>query len=89
MTRGRRYDTPLFRFTIRPNKLQTTRFVFIVPKTSAKNAVTRNTLRRRASEWVRKNTPRSWSFDIAVFIKKEAVHATKKKFYEELGKISG
>lgn len=87
-SKGRRTESSLFRAVARKNNLEFSRFAFVAPKTVEKRAVIRNRLRRRAREWTRKHLgliPRS--LDLALIFKKEAVHAPKKLFYEELAQI--
>lgn len=66
----------------------TTKFIFIAPRSVDKRAVARNRLKRRGREYVRSHTPRfGGAYEIVVIFKKEAVLASRKKFYEELQKI--
>ena len=89
LRRGRRVENPLFRATFKENDLGWPRFAFIVSRAVAKRAVKRNLLRRRAREWVRKQLVFfKKSVDVAVFLKKEATEASRKKFYEELERLT-
>lgn len=82
---GARGEFHLFRIVSRPNSQGHPRFAFVAPKAVSKLAVRRNLLRRRASEWARKQPGLTkCSVDLAVLFKKEALGVSAKKFYEEL-----
>lgn len=85
--KGARRESDFFRLMRLSNACGYARFVFITPRSLDKRSTVRNRLRRRAREWVRKNISISESVDIALICKKEAVVASRKKFYEELAKI--
>lgn len=86
--RGRRHESPLFKMVYAKNDAGYGRFAFIAAKSVSSRAVKRNTLRRRAREWVRKQTGiLKTPADIAIIFKKEADSASRKKFYEELEKL--
>lgn len=86
--RGGRREGKLFRVVYIPNGKVSSRFAFIAPRSVDKRAVLRNTLRRRAREWVRGHLEELRKpFDVAVIFKKEAALATRKNFYEELARI--
>lgn len=84
---GRRVDTPFFSFVVRANSLSHVRFASIISKKTAKSAVLRNRIRRRIRGWVSEH-PRleSIPLDLVVSVKKNAVDASRRKFYEELAK---
>ncbi len=85
--KGKRIETPLFRITILSNRLSHARIALIAPRAIEKRAVLRNRLRRRTSEWLRRNAILGLPLDIAIFFKREAVIVPRKKLYEELRKI--
>ncbi len=86
--RGRSIEASLFKIVLKKNVFSHSRFAFIVPKASSKKATVRNRLRRRAKEWIRKNSNiLNSSMDLAVIFKKDAATATSAKFYEELGGV--
>lgn len=82
---GERLETPFFSFVGRMQALSYGRFVSIVSKQTARSAVVRNRLRRRAREWIRTNSPLlTKSVDLALVIKKDATGLSRQRFYEEL-----
>lgn len=84
---GRRIERPIFRVVFIKNKLGYPRYALIAPKTASKLATTRNRLRRRAKEWIRRNPQVNLApYDLAIVFKKEAASASKNRFYEELKK---
>lgn len=85
--KGQRFESVFFRLLVGKNLVEHSRFAFITPRSLDKRSTVRNRLRRRAREWVRKNPVLSKPKDVAIIFKKEAVGATRKKFYEELDKI--
>lgn len=88
--RGRRAESAFFKAVFAKNDFNHGRFAFVVPKAVSKSAVMRNTLKRRAREWIRKNERVSCqSADLVLIFKKEAAGLSKNKFYEELEKILG
>lgn len=83
-----RIESALFRISIRPGKSDAGRFVFIVPKSVDKRAVARNTLKRRAREWVRKHPGLLLRhIEVVVVSKKDIINATRKEFYKELERL--
>lgn len=83
-----RIESALFRISIRPWKLGSRRFVFIVPKSVDKRAVVRNILKRRARELVRKHPDLlSRYVEVVVVSKKDIINATRKEFYKELERL--
>lgn len=87
---GRRKEGKMFRVVYLPNRKVYSRFAFIAPRSVDKRAVGRNTLRRRAREWVRGHLDELRKpLDVAVIFKKEASLAARKNFYEELARIFG
>lgn len=85
--KGEKWGSGLFQLIRLPNSSGHARFIFITPRSLDKRAVVRNRLRRRAREWVRKNISLFRGGDTALICKKEAVTASRQKFYEELAKI--
>lgn len=87
LQKGRRLETGLFRFYFRPNGLGYQRFAFLVSRAVDKRAVVRNSLRRRAKEWVRKNKVGSdRDLDVIISLKPQTKPRPQKEFYEELAK---
>jgi len=85
--RGRRVDTPFFSFVVRANSLSHMRFASIISKKTAKSAVLRNRIRRRIRGWVDEDTRlKREPIDLVVSVKKKAVDAPRREFYEELAK---
>jgi len=67
------------------NSSNLARFMLVVPKSVDKRAVIRNTLKRRAREWIRKNKHLMPArLNLIIYFKKEAKNATRKEFYKEL-----
>lgn len=87
--KGKRVETPLLRVIILANSLSYARLALVAPRAIEKRAVLRNRLRRRTSEWIGRNAVLDLPLDIAIFFKREAVGAPRKKLYEELRKIFG
>ena len=87
--KGKRVENPLLRVTILANHLSHARIALITPRAIEKRAVLRNRLRRRTSEWIRRNAVLGLSLDIAIFFKRDAIGAPRRKLYEELRKIFG
>lgn len=85
--KGQKVESGFFRLLSRENFRGHGRFVFVTPRSLDKRSTVRNRLRRRAREWIRKNVLWAKSNDTAIFFKKEAIAASKNKFYEELAKI--
>lgn len=85
--RGKRIENPLLRVIVLANRLSYARLALVAPRAIEKRAVLRNRLRRRTSEWIRRNAVLGLSLDIAIFFKREAVGAPRRKLYEELRKI--
>lgn len=77
------------RVTVLANRLSHARLALVAPRAIEKRAVFRNRLRRRTSEWIRRNAVLGLSLDIAIFFKREAAVAPRRKLYEELRKIFG
>ena len=85
--RGKR-DSAFFKAVFAKNNSGHGRFAFVVSKSVSKSAVSRNTLRRRARERLRKNGyAAGQGLDFVLIFKKEAAGLTRSKFYEELEKI--
>ena len=84
--RGRRIHSPSFSLIfLRNSENHGPRLAFVVSRAVSKRAVVRNTLRRRAREWVRKFALSSLSpLDIAVLFSKEAPTVERKGLYKEL-----
>lgn len=82
-------ETPLLRVIILANRLSYARLALVAPRAIEKRAVLRNRLKRRIGEWIRCNAVLGLSLDIAIFLKREAVVAPRRKLYEELCKIFG
>lgn len=83
-----RIESALFRISIRLVKSDAGRFMFIVPKYVDKRAVVRNTIKRRAREWVRKHPDLlSRNIEVVVIPKKDIINATRKEFYKELERL--
>ncbi|MBI3442573.1 MAG: ribonuclease P protein component [Candidatus Sungbacteria bacterium] len=84
-SRGRRFESALFRLVWRKNDLPCSRFVFVASKAVSKRAVIRNRLRRRVREWYGKQGELFPApVDLALIFKKDAARATRASFYEEL-----
>lgn len=84
---GRRLNAGPFRIFVALNGLAHARFAFLTPRSIDKRAVVRNTLRRRAREWIRAHPNLlCLPFDIAILFKKEACTTPRKKLYEELSR---
>ena len=85
---GRRLANALFQCTVRANDLAHNRFVFVVARAVDKRATQRNRLRRRCREYMRTHIPYTLvGRDIAVVVKKNAIAASRKEFYDSLGEI--
>ena len=64
------------------------RLAFVVSRTVSKRAVIRNTIRRRAREWVRTRVLSSLpSVDIVMIFSKGAAAAPRKELYAELERV--
>jgi len=87
--KGKRIETRLLRITTLANNLSYARIALIVPRAIEKRAVLRNRLRRRVSEWIRRNIAPGLALDIAILFKKESISSPRKKIYEELSKTLG
>lgn len=65
--------------------LPSTRFGFVVSKRVSSKSVVRNLLKRRASEWIRKELPRVQSgFDVVFLFEKGAASLLRRVLYKEL-----
>ncbi|MDP3792439.1 MAG: ribonuclease P protein component [bacterium] len=87
---GRKLENNLFKLWFVKNELSFDRFVISIPLSVDKRSTTRNELRRRTKEWIRKNLldeTKISNLDIMVSFKKGTNKLTKKDFYEELDKI--
>lgn len=83
--RGRRFEKELFRVWYLPNTRNDARVAFVTPRAVDKRAAVRNSVRRRASEWIRTHTLLLGNaIDVIFFFKKEASVVTKKQFRSEL-----
>lgn len=84
---GRRITSPLFRIVAARNHTGALRAAFVTPRTVDKRATVRNRIRRRAREWVRRNSELlSSSLDIAFLFTRAAVKSPRRAFYDELTK---
>lgn len=69
-------------------KKDITRFAFIVSKKTAKQSVTRNTIRRRASEWVRSHARViRHGYDVVFVFKTGTTQTTKQEFYNNIATL--
>lgn len=86
---GQKIESGSFRLSYRRNSSSRTRVAVVVPRAVDKRATRRNLLRRRAREWVRKNHDQILrdSYDLVLFLKKEARMADRAQLYEELGQV--
>lgn len=85
---GRRVDSPFLSVRFITSKLSCARFGFVIPRAVSRRAVTRNKIRRRAREWIRRNDRLlSLPYDFAIFFKSGVVELGRKNFYEELRRI--
>lgn len=86
--RGRKIENKFLKLLFLRNSGGVNRLVVIIPKTSQKSSVVRNTLRRRTREFFRKYfNPLKKGFDLVIFFKKEAFECSQKVFYEELNLV--
>lgn len=64
------------------------RFALVISRRVAKKSSSRNTVRRRASEWIRQHAAEFLAgFDIVIFFKPAALNFTRRTFYKELRNI--
>ena len=84
--RGRRIHSASFSLIfLRNSENPGPRLAFVVSRSVSKHAVVRNTLRRRAREWIRKFALTSLPpLDIVILFSKAAPKISRKNLYEEL-----
>ena len=85
--RGKKKESRFFKVFMRRNQCGYGRFAFVVSRNVDGRAVRRNTLRRRAREWIRTHTNLiKESYDVMTVFKKGASQAPRKELYEEFSK---
>lgn len=81
----KKIETEFGRIVIAERRSSATRFGFVVSKKVLPNSVARNLVRRRASEWVRKNLSLfRGGIDVVVVFERGVTSLSRHVFYQEL-----